>query len=224
MANGGLDQSLVTAGQPMTDGGVYAGAAKSTTIPTGTSGALPEGYTNLGYILNDGVSNAVNINTSNVTAWGGDVILSPLSEYGETFSWSLAQTGADSLSIIFDVSGSDAAGLKVKHNRKMFDTTRPYVICKIYADGRISRTVIPNGKITSVGEIASNDSNVQAYQVTVTALPVQKEIYEKQEDWEAGDTSIEYISSPDAANVLTMNKSSLVDGEVVKTTKTVTKE
>lgn len=220
MAGTGLDQTHVTAGKPMVDGGVYYGPVGGKEVPKDVTSALPTGYVNAGYILNDGVSNALNISSSNITAWGGDLILSPLSEYGETYSWSLAQTDATTLGVIFETKGSDAAGLTVKHNRKMFDVQRPFVVCKVYSDGRISRTVIPNGKITAVGEIASNDSSVQAYQLTVTALPVQKEVSDGSTDWEPGDTSIEYISAPNAIDTVTMNKSSLVDGEIVKTTTT----
>ena len=79
---------------------------------------------------------------------------------------------------------TDAEGvITVKHNAKD-RSPRVYVFDFELTDGRRQRTVIPNGKVTEVGETVYNSTEAIGYEVTVTCSPDAN-----------GDSVIEYIES-----------------------------
>ena len=46
-----------------------------------------------------------------------------------------------------------------------------WVIDEIMNDGYIKRTVIPDGKVTEVGDVTHKDDELLGYQVTISAYP-----------------------------------------------------
>lgn len=52
----------------------------------------------------------------------------------------------------------------------------------VLRDGAVKRVVIPNGKISEVGDVQYTDSDAVGYEITITAMPDT-----------AGNTHYEYI-------------------------------
>lgn len=162
----------VTAAKPQTGGAVYV-AATTATLPTSTSAALTA-FTALGYISDDGLTNETATDTSEIKAWGGDVVLSSQTGKTDTFSCTLIETlNPDVLKEIYgsaNVSGTLNAGITVT-----VDSTeaveRAWVVDMVMRNGAAKRIVIPNGKITEVGEITYKDDEAVGYEITITAFP-----------------------------------------------------
>ena len=176
--------SNVTAGKPKIGGAVSVGAT-SLTLPTAADTSLAAGFTNLGYISEDGAKNTNSPSSSNIKAWGGDTILTTQEEKTDTWKFKLIEVlNVNVLSYVYganNVSGTLATGITVKANSDEA-VEQAIVIDMILRDAAIKRVVIPNGKITEMAEISYRDNEAIGYEVTVMALPDS-----------SGNTHYEYI-------------------------------
>lgn len=178
--------SNVTAAKPAT-GGSLSVAATTATMPTST-GATLTGFTGLGYISEDGLTNEITRDSEEIKAWGGDTVLQPQTGFNDAFSCTLIETlNVDVLKEVFgsaNVSGSLGAGIGVEVNSDEL-VERAFVFDMVMRGGVAKRVVIPNGRITEVGEIAYSDSEAAGYEITITAFPDS-----------TGNTHYEYIKEP----------------------------
>lgn len=180
------DATKVTAGKPMVGGAVHW-APSGTTLPTTADGELAEAFVDMGYISEDGVTNSNERETEEIKAWGGDTVLTPQTGKTDTFALTFIESmNVDVLKRVYgadNVSGTLAAGIAVRSNATELESGI-WVIDMVLTGGALKRIVIPNGKITEVGEVSYTDSDVTGYECTITALPGAD-----------GDTHKEYIKA-----------------------------
>ena len=174
----------VTTGKPAVGGAIFR-APLGTALPTSASATLANAYVCLGYISEDGVANNNSAESEDVKAWGGDTVLNTQTGKDDTWTATFIEAlNIEVLKMIYgdeNVSGSLAEGIVVKANSKE-QGGAVYVIDQIMREGALKRIVIPNGKISEVGEISYNDSDPVGYETTIKALPGSD-----------GDTHKEYI-------------------------------
>ena len=166
------DVTKVTAGKPKVGGAIYV-APTGTTLPTDATTTLDAAFENLGYISEDGVTQNITRDSESIKAWGGDTVLTSQTDFAETFSFRMIEAlnlaakkvtfGAD------NVTGTLATGVTVKTNAKELPA-QSYVI-EMVQNGHLVRKVIPNAKVTEVGEIQYVDGQAVGYEPTITALP-----------------------------------------------------
>ncbi len=163
----------VTAGKPRATGGVYR-APLGTTLPTDATTALGEAFVNLGYCSEDGVTNTNSPETENVKAWGGSVVL-PL-QTGKDDTWSFTLLGALDVDVLKAIYGSDnvtgtlATGITVTANADEAEEA-VWVFEMNLREGALQRIVLPDAKITEVGEIQYTDNEAVGYATTLSAMP-----------------------------------------------------
>lgn len=178
--------AYVSAGKPMAGGAVYVAPA-GTALPTTANAELNEAFKSLGYISEDGVTNSNERTSENIKAWGGDIVLSPQTEKTDTFSMTFIESlNENVLKAVYgdeNVSGTLATGLTVKSNAGELDSAC-WVIDMIMTGGYKRRFVIPNGKVTAVGEVSYTDNAAIGYETTITGFPDSN-----------GDTHIEYTAA-----------------------------
>lgn len=178
----------VSVGKPATAGAIFR-APLGTTLPTDPTTTLDSAtFKCLGYISSDGVSNSQSRETSEVVAWGGDVVLTPQTKKTDTFKFTLIEgLNAEVLKTVFgdtNVEGTSlATGITVKANSKELEHA-VYIIDRIYNDGTKSRTVIPNAQPTAIDDVSYKDNDPIGFPVTLTANPY---------DGYSGDTHREYL-------------------------------
>lgn len=162
----------VTTGKPKVGGAIYR-APLSTALPTDATTALNVAFKSLGYCSEDGLTNATDRTFTDVKAWGGDTVLSMQTEYSDTFTFKLIEAlNEDVLKTVFGESNVTKTGeaFTIKANSKEISESS-WVAEMIMSGNKACRVVIPNGKITSVGEVAYRDNEAVGYELTVTALP-----------------------------------------------------
>ena len=181
-----MGASNVTTGKPKVVGGIYT-APKGTTLPTDAVTALAAAYKSAGYIAEGGVTNSNSPETTSLKAWGGDVVYVTTTGKEDNFSFGYLETmDADVLKLVYgnaNVTGTLATGIAVTANAKEAEE-RVYVIEMILRDGALKRIVIPDGKITAVGDIVYSDTDVTQYPMTIAALADA-----------SGNTHYEYIKA-----------------------------
>lgn len=169
MAN---NASNVSVGKPMAAGGIYAGPT-SATVPDDATTALHADIKGLGHCSDDGLTNSIEMETSDINAWGGARVLTVRTSRSESFSFTLIESlnilvleqvyGPDNVS---EVSGT----LAVIHN----DAELPnqlYVFEILMTGNKVKRIVVPDSKITEVGDVVYVDGDPVGYEVTLACFP-----------------------------------------------------
>ena len=181
--------SNVSAGKPAV-GGAASVAPLGTTLPTDATTALANTFKGLGYISEDGLVNANSPATEQIKAWGGDVVLTPMTEKQDTYQFTLIEVlNADVLGFVYgtgNVSGTLAAGITVEAKAEQ-DAGHVMVFDMIMRGGVLQRIVVPHAEITEIGDVEYTDGNATGYQVTITCFPDSE-----------GVTHYTYIKQPTA--------------------------
>ena len=186
----------VTVGKPKTGGSVYR-APLGTDVPTDATTALDTAFKCLGYISEDGITNATEKESEEIKAWGGDVVLRPQTSYADSFTMTLIE--ALNVEVLKTVRGDDNVtgtldtGIAVKANSKE-DTPHVYVIEQVMSGNVAARTVIPNATVTEIGEVTYADGNAVGYEITLGCMPD-----------DTGDTHHEYYKKATSSPLTLQN-------------------
>lgn len=165
----------VSAGKPAVSGAVYRAAlADSLTLPTDASTALSADFKALGYVSEDGLVNTNSPDSDNIKAWGGDTVLVIQSEKPDEFQLTLLEVlNTEVLKTVYgssNVTGTLSTGLTVKATADEPEEGA-WVIDMIMRGGVLKRVVIPDGKVSEVGEITYKDDEAVGYELTIQAMP-----------------------------------------------------
>lgn len=183
------DTKNVSYGKPKVGGAAYV-APTTTALPTDAKTALAAAFKGLGYISEDGLTNANSPESEVIKAWGGDPVLVTQTERMDTFSFTLIEaTNMDVLKMVYGatkVTGdiTTVGGITVNASTDELEENM-IVFDMILKGGLLKRIVIPRGKVSEVGEISYVDNDAIGYEVTVQAVPDTD-----------GNTHYEYIQKP----------------------------
>ena len=93
--------SNVSVGKPAIAGAVYV-ADITATLPTDATTVLGADFKALGYVSEDGLTNAMSIESDEVKAWGGDTVLTLQTSFSDTFGLTLIESlNAEVLKTVF---------------------------------------------------------------------------------------------------------------------------
>lgn len=166
------NSSNVSAAKPNITGAIYR-APLTATLPTTADEALV-GFTCLGYLSEDGITNSNSRESDEFKAWGGDTVLTSQTSYTDTFNFTLLEyLNEDVKKTVYgedNVSGDLSTGMTVKANSQEL-VSYAWVFDMIMRDNTLNRIVVPSGKISEVSDVVYSDSDLTSYEVTVTAFP-----------------------------------------------------
>lgn len=165
----------VSTGKPNGAGSIFR-APIGTTIPAGAKAELDEAFVQQGYVSEDGVTNSNSASVDTGKAWGGDIVITYQTEKPDTFQFTLIESlNPDVLKTVYGedhVTGTIAAGLTVEATSDEADES-VWVIDQILRNDTIKRIVIPNGKITEMGDVVYKDDELIGYEITIQAFPYE---------------------------------------------------
>lgn len=146
--------------------GILAYGEATATAPTGL-GALPVGFVDVGYISEDGVTEATEQSVEKIKAWQRNaVVRTSVTEGSVTFSCTLIETNAATIELAFGVEiGGDGSYVKrpgVSH------PVRSFILDVIDGD-RLERSYF-KGQVTELGEIQRVNGEPVGYEVTIEAI------------------------------------------------------
>lgn len=150
-------------------GAVYVGA-EGATAPTDANTALETGWTNVGYLSEDAVSESINVDTNDIVAWqNADIVRKVVTSFGLEYKFTMIETNKASVELYYgktvDAGGKNHTIGGGGGGRKVF------VIDAIDSSGQHVRRYVPSGEITERGEVSLSSSDAVGYEVTLACYP-----------------------------------------------------
>lgn len=161
MANSGAVDVAVT--------GIVAYAPTSADAPTSALSPLGEDWRDVGYISEDGVTEARERSTTNIIAWqNAEVVRTVTTESSMTISFTMIETNENSLALYYGTDVESDGSIEI--NPAQSGGRRSFVVD--YVDGdKVVRLYIPEGELTETGEQALTSGGAVGYEVTITGYP-----------------------------------------------------
>jgi hypothetical protein len=167
------DSTNIGVGKPKPEGAAFC-APDGTALPTDASTGLPAEWACIGYAADAGLSNKISTSNQDIKAWGGVTVRTVQTDYGETYSIKLIECmNPTTLAEVFgkdSVEVSESGTIKVAHTATE-KNYHPWCFDLIISDDVLQRVVIPQGKVTEVGDIVYSDSEAIGFDVTISCRP-----------------------------------------------------
>lgn len=164
--------SNVTVGKPKVGGAIFY-APVGSTLPTDATTALDAAFTCVGYISEDGFTNSITIESETIKEWGTEPVLVVQSSKEETYQFTMLEAlNPDVLKVVYgddNVTGTLANGITVRSNAAELEA-HAWVIETIETDGAVVRHVIPNARVSEIGDVQYVANAPVAYEITLTAM------------------------------------------------------
>lgn len=164
-------------------GAVYTGPT-SATAPTSATSSVPATYNDMGYISEDGVTEAYDEDVQDIQAWqGGAIVRTVISSSKATISFTMIESKASTLELYHKGSTMESLGV----NGYKIDVKTPNVVRKKFIldvlDGSTHvRIYVADGEVTERGEIVYANDEPIGYNVTITCYPVNNIVLTKYSD------------------------------------------
>ncbi|TMS00190.1 hypothetical protein [Nonomuraea basaltis] len=163
-------------------GAVYAGPTSST-APTSAVSAVPAGYNDLGYISEDGVTEAYDEDVQDIQAWqGGAIVRTLISSSKASLSFTMIESKASTLELYHKGSTMEAVSGGYKIDVKLPNVVRKKFILDVLDGSTHLRIYVPDGEVTERGEITYINDETISYNVTITCYPVADVVMTKYSD------------------------------------------
>ena len=150
----------------VTGGAFHAPAA--TALPTNSTTALAAGYLEVGYISEDGITQSISSDVTDIKAWqNGDVVRKVQTSHDLTYQFTMIETSAESLKVYYADADASLTAVEVTGGQ----SPREVWVLEV-ADGvNDIRIVLPDAQVTERGDVSYKNDEAIAYPVTITAYP-----------------------------------------------------
>jgi hypothetical protein len=163
---------LATAVRVGVTGEAYV-APLATTAPTTSVSALNVAYIGLGYIDEDGVTEAYDDTVEDIVAWqGATVVRANTTESKATLKFKLIETKGETLELYHKGSAVEVVSAGQWKIDVVAPTADPRSFVLDVIDGtKHLRIYVANGEVTERGEIVYANGEPIGYEITITCYP-----------------------------------------------------
>lgn len=163
----------VATGKAKISGAIYrALLTEGLVIPTDPTTALSSDFECLGFVSEDGLTNGRTSETEDHRDWNGNVIYSSLTSQDDTFKFTLVEV-LNTL-VLKTVYGDDAVTEEddfIKIEVSAQDLPACAWVIETVLNGRAKRIVIPNAKVSEVGDVVYQANTLLGYETTLASFP-----------------------------------------------------
>ncbi len=186
------DSANVFIAAPPQAAGTFYHADLGTTAPTDASTAPDNAFADLGYVGEEGYTNARTRDTTDLKAFGGDTVGTTQNSYDETVAVTLIEDSNPEVAKVINgaanVDTATAGVTAILHNKLRLP--RECFLVDTIADGnRLKRLFIPEGQVVTVDDVVIVHTDMVKYRATIKCYPDASgnNVYEWNED--ADETS-----------------------------------
>lgn len=149
--------------------GVVAYAPVSTPGPTSALEELDAAFVDVGYISEDGITEARERSTENIIAWqNADVVRTVTTEANISVSFTMIETNPNSLELFYGAPVAADGSIEIVPSSS--GGRRSIVIDYVDGDKHV-RMYMPEAEVTEVGEQTLASGEAVGYEVTITGYP-----------------------------------------------------
>lgn len=148
--------------------GAVSLAPMATALPADATTELIAAFKDVGYIGPDGVTQAIETDVTDITAWqNGDTVRKVQTSHDVTFQLVMLETNELSLKVYYADKDATAKAVKVTGAQSPHNI----VVIDVLDDKHSIRIVLPDAQVTERGEIVYQNEEATGYDVTFTAYP-----------------------------------------------------
>ncbi|MGL5828198.1 MAG: phage tail protein [Angustibacter sp.] len=150
--------------------GVVSVAPTGTAAPTNASASLNAAFLDLGYISEDGITEARERSTEDLKAWqNGTTVRTVVTEGSLTFNFRMLETNKPAIELAYGATVTQTAA---EGSFVVIPTStggRKSFVFDVVDGSELRRIYVPQGEVTEVGEISYVNGEPIGYEVTVAA-------------------------------------------------------
>lgn len=167
------DSTNVSTGKPAVAGAIYVESASTSVLPTSALTTLT-GFNEMGYVSDEGLTNANTYDSKDIKEWGGSTVLSTEENYSDKFTFTLIE--ALNVNVLKEVFGADnvtgtlSTGIHIAA-KPVQHVDKKWVIDMIMRGGVLKRICIPKASVSNVAEIQYVGNIAIGYKITLTCKP-----------------------------------------------------
>lgn len=165
-------KSNVSLGKPLAKGCVYV-SPSGTALPTDATTALDAAFNCVGYISEDGITNAADTDNTEVKDMGGVTVLKEISSYGETYQFAMLELNENSAKLRYgseNVTANSDGSLRIDHAMPQSESF--VVVIEILLTGnKVKRIIIADATVSEYGDVTYSSGDAITYDVTLAANP-----------------------------------------------------
>lgn len=146
-------------------------APLGTTAPTDVASGLDSDWDDLGLMSEDGFTEAATDSQDDKYAYGGILVRTTRSKHKRTMKVIALEDNPIVFGLVNPGSDASTTGSITTRNVKVPVTDRRAFLLELRDGDLTKRRVIPSGEILDIGDIAISDSEMVAYEMTITIYP-----------------------------------------------------
>lgn len=136
-----------------------------TALVTDTTTALNVAFLDVGYISDEGLTADPEESTNDFFAWGGDRVRRVITEYGETYTFTMVERNANS-ALAYYGTGATATAWE----GKLVEIRKAWTF-HITDGSHIERIILPDAQVTDRGAITYATTELITFPITVSTFP-----------------------------------------------------